>query len=151
MVNLVLIHVIIVIYHTTPFTWAIILTHVNRYHFPIILIVTKMVIVSNLCLTHVILFILIYVLGPFSSQTTFNDSYLVQFYIIFDQNDGRVVNSPLSNIIKLFQGYSQWEDGVVLRRTGICRRWSSTAGHLVVHPCPKLTHHLSFQALFHFF
>ena len=63
MVNLVLIHVIIVIYHTIPFTWAIILTHVNWYHFPIIPIVIKMVIVSNLCLTYVILFILIYVLG----------------------------------------------------------------------------------------
>ena len=81
MVNFVLIHVIIVIYHTTSFTRAIVLTHANQYHFPIILIVTKMVIVSNLCLTHVTLFILIYVLGPFSSQTTFNDPYPVQFIL----------------------------------------------------------------------
>ena len=99
----VLIHVIIVIHHTTPFTWAITLTHVNWYHFPIIPIVTKMVIVSILCLTHVILFILIYVLGPFSSRTTFNDSYLVQFCIIFDQNARRVTDSPLSNIISFFK------------------------------------------------
>ena len=42
-------------------------------------------------------------IGAFSSQTTFNDSYLVQFYIIFDQNDGRVVDSPLSNIISFFK------------------------------------------------
>ena len=26
-----LVHAIIVIYHTTPFTWAIILTHANRH------------------------------------------------------------------------------------------------------------------------
>ena len=32
--------------------------------------------------------------GAFSLQTTFNDPYPVQLYIIFNQNDGRVVNSP---------------------------------------------------------
>ena len=41
MVNFVLVHVIIVIYHTIPFIWAIILTHANWYHFSIILIVMK--------------------------------------------------------------------------------------------------------------
>ena len=58
-----LVHIIIVIYHTIPFTWAMTLTHVNWYHFSIILIVMKMVIVSDLCLAYVILFILIYPLG----------------------------------------------------------------------------------------
>ena len=63
-----------------------------------------MVTVSDLCLTYVIFFILIYALGPFSLQITLNDSYLVQLYIIFNQNDGRVVNSPfLSNIISFFK------------------------------------------------
>ena len=52
------------------------------------LIVMKMVTVSDLCLTYVIFFILIYALGPFSLQITLNDSYLVQLYIIFNQNDG---------------------------------------------------------------
>ena len=32
-------------------------------------------------------------------------------YIIFDQNDGRVVGLPITIIISFFQGYSQWEDG----------------------------------------
>ena len=63
MATFTLVHVIIVIYHTIPFIWAIILTHANQYHFSIILIVMKMVIVSDLCLTYVILFILIYALG----------------------------------------------------------------------------------------
>ena len=63
----------------------------------------NLVTVSGLCLTYVILFILFYVLGPFSSQTTFNDSCLVQFCIIFDQNDRRVTDSPLSNIISFFK------------------------------------------------
>ena len=63
MATFTLAHIIIVIYHTIPFTWAITLTHVNRYHFSIILIVMKRVIVSDLCLTYVILFILIYLLG----------------------------------------------------------------------------------------
>ena len=39
----------------------------------------------------------------FGLQTIFNDLYLVQFYIIFNQNDGRVANSPLSNIISFFK------------------------------------------------
>ena len=33
-------------------------------------------------------------IGAFNLQTIFNDSYLVQFYIILDQNDERVANSP---------------------------------------------------------
>ena len=41
--------------------------------------------------------------GFFSSRTTFNDSYLVQFCIIFDQNAGRVTDSPLNNIISFFK------------------------------------------------
>ena len=33
-------------------------------------------------------------IGAFGLQTTFNDPCPVQFYMIFDQSDGRVVNSP---------------------------------------------------------
>ena len=39
----------------------------------------------------------------FGLQTIFNDSHLVQLYIIFNQNDGQVVNSPSSNIISFFK------------------------------------------------
>ena len=53
----------------------------------------NLVTVNGLCLTYIILFIDLCI-GAFSSQTTFNDSYPVQFIIIPDQNDGRVVNSP---------------------------------------------------------
>ena len=38
----------------------------------------------------------------FGSQTTFNDSCLIQFYIILDQNDGRVADSPLSFVLLAF-------------------------------------------------
>ena len=33
-------------------------------------------------------------IGAFGLQTTLNDSCLAQFYMIFDQSDERVVNSP---------------------------------------------------------
>ena len=76
MVNFVLVH------HTIPFIWAIILTHANQYHFSIIFIVMKnLVIVSDLCLTFVISFIFYLCIGAFNLQTTFNDSYLVQFIL----------------------------------------------------------------------
>ena len=38
----------------------------------------------------------------FGLQTTFNDSCLVQLYIIFNQNDGRVADSPLSFVLLAF-------------------------------------------------
>ena len=79
MVKFVLIH-IIVIYHTIPF----IDIHIDLCQFaPLFndLLVMKIVTVSNLCLTYVILFILVYLLGHFGSQTTFNDSCLIQFIL----------------------------------------------------------------------
>ena len=54
-----------------------------------------MVTVSDLCLTYVMSFNINLCVGGFGLQTIFNDSYLVQLYIIFNQSDGRVVNSPL--------------------------------------------------------
>ena len=81
--SFVLVHVIIFIYHTIPFIWAIILTHVNWHHFSIFLIVMKNSYCQwfiVFCLTYIILFIDLCIEG-FSSRTTFNDSYLVQFIL----------------------------------------------------------------------
>ena len=41
MAKFVLVHIIIVIYHTIPFTWAATLIHVNLHHFPNDLFVMK--------------------------------------------------------------------------------------------------------------
>ena len=97
----------------------------------------------------------------FGLQTTFNDPCLVQLYIILDQNDGQVADSPLSFVLlAFFKDIPNGRMGVVLRRTKSYCSWFSTAGHLVVYfcllhcfglLCPKLICHLSFQALFCFF
>ena len=77
MAKFALVGAITVIYHTIPFIWAITLTHANRHHFFNTLLVMKMVTVGDLCLTYVILFILIYVLGPLVCRQPFNDPCLV--------------------------------------------------------------------------
>ena len=64
------------------------------------LLVMKMVTVSDLCLCYIIYIDLF--IRAFGSQTTFNDPCPVQFYMIFDQNNGRVVNSPLSFVLLAF-------------------------------------------------
>ena len=56
-----------------------------------------MVTVSDLCLTCGILSFNIYLLWFFGSQTVTNDSCLI--HIIFDQNDGQVVDSPIIIVI----------------------------------------------------
>ena len=79
MAKFVLVHVIGVIYHTISFMWAIILTHVNR-HLKNLIVMTDnhcQWFMPNLCY-------IIYIdscIGAFSSQTTFNDSYLIQFVL----------------------------------------------------------------------
>ena len=60
----------------------------------------KMVTVGDLCLCYIIYINLF--IRAFGSQTTFNDPCPVQFYMIFDQNNGRVVNSPLSFVLLAF-------------------------------------------------
>ena len=64
------------------------------------LLVMKMVTVSDLCLCYIIYIDLF--IRAFGLQTTFNDPCPVQFYMIFDQNNGRVVNSPLSFVLLAF-------------------------------------------------
>ena len=51
----------------------------------------------------ILYYLLVHILGLFSSRPTFNDPCLVQFCIIFDQNARRVTDSPLSNIISFFK------------------------------------------------
>ena len=62
MVKFVLVHIIIVIYHTISFI-GIHTDSCQLAQFLNNLLVMKIVTVSDLCLTYVILFILIYVLG----------------------------------------------------------------------------------------
>ena len=57
------------------------------------LLVMKIVTVSDLCLTYVILFIDLSIMA-FGLQTTTNDPCLI--HIIFDQNDGPIVGSPFN-------------------------------------------------------
>ena len=85
--DLQLVH-IIVIYHTISFHMSnhtdsrqLASQEFNCYE--------KIITVSGLCLTYVILFILIHVLGLFISQTTFNDPCLIQFILYLTKMIGK--------------------------------------------------------------
>ena len=101
MAKFVLVHVIGVIYHTIPFIWVIILTHVNRYLKNLIVMKDNHCqrFMPNLCY---IIYIDLYI-GAFSSQTTFNDPYLIQFELYLTKMMGEWQTHLLSNIISFFK------------------------------------------------
>ena len=111
MENFVLIRVITVIYHTISFIWAIILTHANWYHFLNNLLVMKnshcQWFMPNLC--YIIYFDLCIRAFWLADNFFFflHDPCPSSIYIIFDQNDGRVVDSPLSCFFFVLLAFSR--------------------------------------------